>query len=178
MYWVGLSRFKSKTSQNTSQSHPIHSNTHVISITEQGLIHVNLHLYPPQSMWARMKWDGKLYSNPLNTCIEEHTSAVERVLKDLFGTRENSCSYVTWCNGESYLTKSLGRGFEAVSPHLWGRLTSVYPFPDPTHVGASDTRSATLPYVFLVNFLHDSAKILCSEQALRGDNPLAPHLCY
>jgi hypothetical protein len=37
-YWVGLSRFKSITSQNTSQSHPIHSNTHVISITdEQGL---------------------------------------------------------------------------------------------------------------------------------------------
>jgi hypothetical protein len=37
MYWVGLSRFKSISSQNLSQSHPIHSNTHVISITEQGL---------------------------------------------------------------------------------------------------------------------------------------------
>src|SRR5688572_23135179 len=37
MYWVGLSRFKSITSQNSSQSHPIHSNTHVISITEQAL---------------------------------------------------------------------------------------------------------------------------------------------
>jgi hypothetical protein len=34
---VGLSRFKSITSQNTSQSDPIHSNTHVISITEQAL---------------------------------------------------------------------------------------------------------------------------------------------
>jgi hypothetical protein len=38
MYWVGLSRFKSITSQNSSQSHPIDSNTHVISITEQALI--------------------------------------------------------------------------------------------------------------------------------------------
>jgi hypothetical protein len=37
MYWVGLSRFKSITSQNPPQSHPIHSNTHVISITEQAL---------------------------------------------------------------------------------------------------------------------------------------------
>jgi hypothetical protein len=37
MYWVVLSRFKSITSQTTSQSHPIHSNTHVISITEQAL---------------------------------------------------------------------------------------------------------------------------------------------
>jgi hypothetical protein len=37
MYWVVLSRFKSITSQNTSQSHSIHSNTHVISITEQAL---------------------------------------------------------------------------------------------------------------------------------------------
>jgi hypothetical protein len=35
--WVGLSRFKSITSQNTSQSHPIHSNPHVIKITEQSL---------------------------------------------------------------------------------------------------------------------------------------------
>jgi hypothetical protein len=38
MYWVRLSRFKSITSQNPSQSHSIHSNTHVILITEQGLI--------------------------------------------------------------------------------------------------------------------------------------------
>jgi hypothetical protein len=37
MYWVGLSRFKSITSQNPSQSYTIHSNTHVISITEQAL---------------------------------------------------------------------------------------------------------------------------------------------
>jgi hypothetical protein len=37
MDWVGLSRFKSITSQNPPQSHPIHFNTHVISITEQGL---------------------------------------------------------------------------------------------------------------------------------------------
>jgi hypothetical protein len=25
-----------------------------------------------------------------------------------------------WCNGESCLTESPGRGFEAASPHLWG----------------------------------------------------------
>jgi hypothetical protein len=37
MYWVGLSWFKSITSQNPPQSHSIHSNTHVISITEQAL---------------------------------------------------------------------------------------------------------------------------------------------
>jgi hypothetical protein len=36
MYRVRLSRFKSITSKNSCQSHPIHSNTHVISITEQG----------------------------------------------------------------------------------------------------------------------------------------------
>jgi hypothetical protein len=35
--WVGLSRFKSITSQNTSQYHPIHSNPHGIKITEQRL---------------------------------------------------------------------------------------------------------------------------------------------
>jgi hypothetical protein len=35
--WVGLSRFKSITSQNTTQSHPIHSNPLEIKITEQGL---------------------------------------------------------------------------------------------------------------------------------------------
>jgi hypothetical protein len=37
MYWVVLSRFKSITSQNPPQSHLIHFNTHVISITEQAL---------------------------------------------------------------------------------------------------------------------------------------------
>jgi hypothetical protein len=35
--WVGLSRFKSIKSQNTSQSRPIHFNPHGIKITEQGL---------------------------------------------------------------------------------------------------------------------------------------------
>jgi hypothetical protein len=35
--WMGLIRFKSITSQNISQSHPIHSNPHEIKITEQGL---------------------------------------------------------------------------------------------------------------------------------------------
>jgi hypothetical protein len=35
--WVVLSRFNSIASQNTSQSIPIHTNTHGIEITEQGL---------------------------------------------------------------------------------------------------------------------------------------------
>jgi hypothetical protein len=35
--WVGLSRFKSITSQNTSQYHPIHYNPYGIKITEQDL---------------------------------------------------------------------------------------------------------------------------------------------
>jgi hypothetical protein len=35
--WVVLSQFKSIVSQNPSQSFPIHSNPHVIGITEQGL---------------------------------------------------------------------------------------------------------------------------------------------
>jgi hypothetical protein len=42
MYWVGLSRFRSITSQNPTQSHPIHSNTHVISITEQSLMDIQI----------------------------------------------------------------------------------------------------------------------------------------
>jgi hypothetical protein len=33
--WVGLSRFKSIISQNTSQSHSIHPNPHGMSITKQ-----------------------------------------------------------------------------------------------------------------------------------------------
>jgi hypothetical protein len=46
MYWVGLSRFKSITSQNPPQFHPIHSNTHVISITEQALrFSGTIHMY-------------------------------------------------------------------------------------------------------------------------------------
>jgi hypothetical protein len=44
MYWVGLSRFKSITSQNPSQSRPIRSNIHVILITKQGLRWIASHL--------------------------------------------------------------------------------------------------------------------------------------
>jgi hypothetical protein len=39
VYWVVLSRFNSIASQNTSQSIPIHTNTHGIEITEQGLMY-------------------------------------------------------------------------------------------------------------------------------------------
>jgi len=49
-----------------------------------------------------------------------------------------------WCSGESCLTKSPDRGFEAASPQiLRGKgLSRFIPSPDPTHVGASGTGSA------------------------------------
>jgi len=49
-----------------------------------------------------------------------------------------------WCSGESCLTESPGRGFEAASPQiLRGKgLSWFIPSPDPTHVGASGTGSA------------------------------------
>jgi hypothetical protein len=37
VYWMVSSRFKSIIGQNTSQSHPIHSNPHGTKITEQAL---------------------------------------------------------------------------------------------------------------------------------------------
>ena len=53
-----------------------------------------------------------------------------------------------WCSGESYLTESPGRGFEAASPQiLRGEgLPRFSPSPDPTHVGASGTGSALCPF--------------------------------
>jgi hypothetical protein len=51
----------------------------------------------------------------------------------------------SWCSCESCLTESPGRGFEAASPHLRGEgLHRFIPFLDPTHVGASGTKSAPL----------------------------------
>ena len=49
-----------------------------------------------------------------------------------------------WCSGESCLTESPGRGFEAASPQiLRGEgLPRFFPSLDPTHVGASGTGSA------------------------------------
>ena len=56
-----------------------------------------------------------------------------------------------WCSGESCLTESPGRGFEAASPQiLRGEgLPRFFPYPDPTHVGAFGTGS-TLFYVFFL----------------------------
>ena len=51
-----------------------------------------------------------------------------------------------WCSGESCLTESPGRGFEAASPQILrgkGLSRFILP-PDPTHVGASGTGSAPL----------------------------------
>jgi len=54
-----------------------------------------------------------------------------------------------WCSGESCLTESPGRGFEAASPQiLRGKgLSRFIPSPDPTHVGASGTGSAQNNYM-------------------------------
>jgi len=51
-----------------------------------------------------------------------------------------------WCSGESCLTESPGRGFEAASPQiLRGKdLSRFIPSPNPTHVGAFGTGSAPL----------------------------------
>jgi hypothetical protein len=48
-----------------------------------------------------------------------------------------------WCSGESCLTKSPGRGFEAASPQiLQGKdLPRFIPSSHPTHVGALRTGS-------------------------------------
>jgi len=49
-----------------------------------------------------------------------------------------------WCSGESYLTESPGRRFEAASQQiLRGEgLPRFFLSPDPTHMGASSTGSA------------------------------------
>ena len=54
------------------------------------------------------------------------------------------CNIRAWCSGESCLTESSGRGFEAASPQiLRGKgLPRFFPSPDPTRVGASGTGSA------------------------------------
>jgi len=51
-----------------------------------------------------------------------------------------------WCSGESCLTESPGRGFEAASLQiLWGKgLSRFIPSSDPTYVGASGTGSALI----------------------------------
>ena len=60
-----------------------------------------------------------------------------------------------WCSGESCLTESPGRGFEAASPQILGGegLPRVFPSPDPNYVGASGTGSAQwsniISYIFL-----------------------------
>jgi hypothetical protein len=53
-----------------------------------------------------------------------------------YSRKESFISLEVNCRGtcyivESCLTESPGRWFKAVSPHLWGRLASVYPFPRP-----------------------------------------------
>ena len=58
--------------------------------------------------------------------------------------RENVLEGQAWYSGESCLTESPGRGFEAASTQiLWEEgLPRFFPSPDPTHVGASGTGSA------------------------------------
>ena len=48
-----------------------------------------------------------------------------------------------WCSGESCLTESPSRGFEAASPYILQGEGLPFPrVPDSTHVGASGTGSA------------------------------------
>jgi hypothetical protein len=52
-----------------------------------------------------------------------------------------------WYRGESCLTESPGHGFEAASPHLRGRLASVYPLSKPLALGVLYFNCiAVLPY--------------------------------
>jgi hypothetical protein len=55
VYWMVSSRFKSIIGQNTSQSHPIHSNPHGTKITEQALRACSV---SSQSMWIEWDWMG------------------------------------------------------------------------------------------------------------------------
>jgi len=61
------------------------------------------------------------------------------------------------CSGERCLTESPGHGFKAASLHLQGEgLLRIIPSLEPTHVGASGTRSA--PFTVLTlrcsEFIH------------------------
>jgi len=48
-----------------------------------------------------------------------------------------------WCSGESCLTESPGRGFEAASPQICGGKACLgFSLPQTPHVGASGTGSA------------------------------------
>jgi len=64
----------------------------------------------------------------------------------------NSLEGQAWCSGESCLTESPGRGFEAASPQiLRGEgLPRFFPSPDPTHVGAFGTGSALFFIALLI----------------------------
>jgi len=55
-----------------------------------------------------------------------------------------------WCSGDSCLTESPGRGFEAASPQILREkgLSRFIPSLDPTHVGASSTESAHVAFTF------------------------------
>jgi hypothetical protein len=51
-----------------------------------------------------------------------------------------------WCSGESCLTKSPGHGSKQPLRRFYEeRLALLFPFSDPTHMGASGTGSALCP---------------------------------
>jgi hypothetical protein len=58
------------------------------------------------------------------------------------------------CSGESYLTVSLGLGFEAASPHLQREdLPQFISSPYPAHVGACGTGSAFCFSIIIITIL-------------------------
>jgi len=58
-----------------------------------------------------------------------------------------------WCSGESYLTKSSGRGFEVASPHiLWGKACLGFSLPQTPLMWEPLTLS--LPFIKYVSVVH------------------------
>ena len=72
------------------------------------------------------------------------TSAVIVIINKFSSILNKLAEGQAWCSGESYLTESPGRRFEAASPQiLRGEgLPRFFLSPDPTHMGASSTGSA------------------------------------
>ena len=79
-------------------------------------------------------------------CHKRHLVSENIAKMKIFCARKNikamSCFFFiegqAWCSGESCLTESPGRGFEAASPQILrgGRLASVFPFPKPHSCGS------------------------------------------
>jgi hypothetical protein len=76
VYWMELSRFKSITSQNSHKSNSIHSNTHVISITEQGPRHRHHGTIAAPICSGSQGDDGPFQRRPLHAAEDERKDAL------------------------------------------------------------------------------------------------------